>query len=281
MVKLDALERPRVSLPPVVEMIRRADLPIVCSGTDALEVKLCGYVAEKVFRNEESYKNEVDVLARLLRANDNRAHPNIVVLLWAEAATLTVGLRQCAGGDLMHRLMRDDGTVCAEKVARGLLRAVAHCHGASVVHRDLKPENVLLGASDDAVLCDFARSVVASEPLSLPFNGTYAFAAPEALQGRCMFANDLWSMGMVLFCLCERVMPWDDTVTAEQHLHAAHLNPEFDEEAWRATAVTRWLRPVVPALLDIDPSRRPSARGLLGDALAALDGAEQSTDTAG
>ena len=74
------------------------------------------------------------------------------------------------------------------------------------MHRDIKPENILIGPTGHLALADFGCS-----ELWIPDNddlavvGTNGYIAPEVIAGShggADYANDIWSMGMVLYEMC-------------------------------------------------------------------------------
>ena len=147
----------------------------------------------------------------------------------------------------------------------GLASAVAHCHCAGLVHRDIKPENVLLDCDFTPVLCDFSRALFAPEPIFARFAGTYAYGAPEAKRGRCCTANDVWSLGIVFFCIVEMLFPFDSDdedvqLAFPRRSPAAKL--EFASARWRGL-FEQALRTELTQCLCVTPEQRITAHGVL------------------
>ena len=233
---------------------RSACVVDVRNGSDAFAVRLQGDIAKKIFLQSEAFYDELRILQQV------PFHPNIVRLIWADENSLTIGLERAVNGDLMCCLLAER-KVFERPLCQSLLKAVMHCHRCYLVHSDLKPENILLNQLGEAVVCDFARSVFAPKPINRPFRGTKAYAAPEALKGWCAISNDLWSLGVVLFCIFERAMPFDDNVLQDPNNAALDYNAEFDERLWLSSPA-RGLRTRVQHLLSHDPSIRPAAASL-------------------
>jgi serine/threonine-protein kinase len=87
-------------------------------------------------------------------------------------------------------------------VARELLGALAHVHGAGLLHRDIKPGNILLDAEARTHLTDFGIAR-ASDATSITQTGvvlgTMRYLAPEVAHGDpASEASDLYSAGVVL-----------------------------------------------------------------------------------
>ena len=155
-------------------------------------------------------------------------------------------------------------------VAFSLLGALEACHVVDIVHRDVKPENVLVRDSPRRiVLCDFGRSIVLRESqdvarveeLQIPFTGTYSYAAPEALEGRCRTSNDCWAAGVVIYAALERQMPFDET--SDEERKRLPRSPDMEKtRPWPS-----WGDPVLRGLFQ----RRPQNRWTATQARAALE----------
>jgi eukaryotic-like serine/threonine-protein kinase len=113
----------------------------------------------------------------------------------------------------------------ALRIARHVLRGLAHAHRAGIVHRDVKPGNVVLterdGDPDFAKILDFgiakleghAETVEGGEKLTQAgiACGTPSYMAPEQVVGDSADArSDVYAVGIMLFELIAGRPPFDD-----------------------------------------------------------------------
>ncbi|HTS99375.1 MAG TPA: serine/threonine-protein kinase [Streptosporangiaceae bacterium] len=172
----------------------------------------------------------------------------------------------------LDRAIAEDGPLRphqAALVGAHLLSALACAHEAGVLHRDVKPGNVLLGPDDRTVLTDFGIATFAGDPALTQAGmvfGTPGFTAPERLRGEgATPASDLWSLGATLYTAVEGRGPFERPGGS-----AAIMAGVAGEPAPRAPSAGP-LAPVIDALLQADPARRPDAATtarLLADAAA-------------
>ncbi|KAF8756595.1 Pkinase protein [Rhizoctonia solani] len=122
----------------------------------------------------------------------------------------------CAGGELFDYLVEKGGRleeVEARRIVGELCLALDYVHREGAVHRDLKLENVLLDERCTVKLGDFGftREYEKSKLLDT-FCGTTGYAAPEMLAGKRYTGSevDIWSLGIIMYCLLVGTLPFDD-----------------------------------------------------------------------
>lgn len=234
-----------------------------------------------IAKSAKSALKELTVLTML------PSHDHVVKIESAQVnvvdGMLYLVLELCTGGELFDKIAEVGGLPEPEAKASfvQIVAALVHCHGAGVYHRDLKPENILLDKHDRVKVADFGlASTREREPSSLAHLqhtavGSLSYAAPELhlaadgdARGYDPEKADIWSLGVVLYCMLTARLPFE----------VAHAL--LDE---RFAAVTREgisvmcpdsLSPCAISLLGLllnpEPRARPSARELLSHAW--LDG---------
>ena len=150
---------------------------------------------------------------------------------------------------------------------RQLVEGVEAVHAAGKLHRDLKPSNVLVTPEGRVVILDFGvatdlpRGADAEQREEGSMVGTATYMAPEqAFDGSPSAASDWYSVGVMLYEALVGEPPFAGT--ALQVIHAKN-----DADARAPSALVRGvpddLDALCLAMLDRQPSRRPSGREIL------------------
>jgi eukaryotic-like serine/threonine-protein kinase len=211
------------------------------------------------------------------------SHPNLVRVFdfAVDGGRPFLVMEHVPGGTLAERLDNGRGVGDCVGLARALLDALAHIHGAGIVHRDLKPANVLVGADDRPRITDFgiAHSLGAGRLTRAGHViGTARFLAPEVRAGAPSSpASDLYGLGVLLReCtrgagpaplerLVARLVAEDPTerpASAEAALGELDCDPDTapipvdPRRMRRFTRTSAPVRPGTPHVAPADPPRR-------------------------
>jgi serine/threonine protein kinase/tetratricopeptide (TPR) repeat protein len=204
------------------------------------------------------------------------SHPNLIRL--GELVVLPTGLafytmELVAGEDLVRWVRRGTpaGTIPnlhrLVHAMRQLAAGVAHLHRASRVHRDLKPSNVLVTAEGRVVILDFGLVIELREhdariTATGQLVGTPAYMAPEqGTRSATGPAIDLYAFGVTLFECLTGCMPFIGS--AIRVLVSKQHSPAPDPREL-AEGIPDWLAQLCRALLDLEPSSRPTAEQIVG-----------------
>uniref|UniRef100_A0A0N5CG47 calcium/calmodulin-dependent protein kinase n=1 Tax=Strongyloides papillosus TaxID=174720 RepID=A0A0N5CG47_STREA len=171
--------------------------------------------------------NPLQLVQREIAILKKLSHPNIVKLVEAlddpEDKFIYIIFELVEKGSIIEiptdkPLSEED----AWKYFRDTLSGLEYLHYQKIVHRDIKPSNLLLSETGQVKIADFGVSCE-FEGIDAFLTGTAgapAFMAPEALtedashfySGR---AQDIWSLGITLFCFVFGKVPfWDDYIIA-------------------------------------------------------------------
>lgn len=194
-------------------------------------------------------------------------HPAIVPLLAVEDDGSDVVIVMPALRRSLAEKVKASGPVsisAAWRMGRPLIDALAWAHRRGVIHRDIKPSNVLLDDHDNPYLADFgvawSRHMTGNLTRTGTIIGTVAYIAPEQVRGeRAGPASDVFSLGATLLFSLTGQGPYaggDGAATAVQ----AAAGEVLPLPEWLPESMARPLA----AMVDPQPSRRPSAAGLLG-----------------
>jgi serine/threonine protein kinase len=105
---------------------------------------------------------------------------------------------------------------------RKLALAMNEAHSRGVIHRDLKPSNVLLRPNLEPVIMDFGLARRADDKRSEGLThqgdviGTIDYMSPEQVEGDNAVvgpASDIYALGVILFELLTRRVPFEGTTT--------------------------------------------------------------------
>jgi serine/threonine protein kinase len=166
----------------------------------------------------EDYRREFQVMKSV------PSHNNVIRLLdcFEDEHTMVIVMEYGRNGDLFELLSQYATTSSLlneefiREVFRGVLSGITHLHEAGVCHLDVSLENIVLDEDWTPKLCDFglARFVKPSEVCKGTRPGKQKYMALEILQGHRYngLKADLYSLGVVLYCLCYGFHPYSSIV---------------------------------------------------------------------
>ena len=170
-------------------------------------------------------------------------------------------LPYCPNGSLDKKIGQ-----CSEdeiwKILKQVASGLACLHQCGIVHQDIKPGNVLLDANNNSVITDFGISLKAQSTLRKSMreqanSGTMAYMAPERFSSEPhpIPANDVWSLGAMLFELVEGDVPFGEFGGGKQQ--AGAKVPEIK------ALISDDLKRIIYKMLSPNPSDRPTAEQLI------------------
>ncbi|MFO0599268.1 MAG: serine/threonine-protein kinase [Myxococcaceae bacterium] len=231
-------------------------------------------------------------------------HPKVVRVFAYDAQTDCYVMEHLKGQTLWSLMQRRLHPITALRIAKDVAEALDAVHAQGLVHRDVKPDNVMVqeGGKDSKLwikLLDFGVAKVAGKVLTGPAAGTVEYASPEMFDPSvpALTANDVYALGVMLFEMCARRLPFDGpdpTAICKLHLHAPVPSLLETRRAWEQDAEAERqarlkgngsvavdeppidvldeegerlfadIEPLVRAMMDKDPARRPEATTIIG-----------------
>lgn len=175
-------------------------------------------VAIKVLNKSEIRSKNLTVkVKREIEILSSFHHPNIVRLydVIESSTSILIVMEFLPGGELYNlieqcKLTEDQAKVYFLQVLDGL----EYIHKQGFAHRDIKPENLLIDQNGKLKIGDFGLSnYLRSGEFLKTQCGSPNYAAPELISGAkyCGSEVDVWSLGVVLYALMARELPFDHT----------------------------------------------------------------------
>lgn len=225
------------------------------------------------------------VVLRQLAAESTSLRYNEVL---EDALYVYVVMELMVGGDLLGVLTHSRtafSTPDALRVVRDVFTSLAALHDRGIAHRDIKLENVMFADAERTIvkLIDFGlchRRRPGGDLLARQPCGTAAYSPPQIVM-RVPYVpeeGDSWSVGVVLYALLSRRLPFGSACPADGG-HAMEAlgrrivdsSPTLHGGVWEHVPFA--VKDLLTALLSKNGSDRPSAREaieMIDDILASL-----------
>ena len=232
-----------------------------CEVHRAFDTDLHRHVALKLLHAEgRATRAAHDRILQEARRLARVRHRNVVQVFGAEQHLERVGLwMELVEGESLDQIVRTRGAFGPREAAgigQDVCAALAAVHAAGLLHRDVKAQNVVRESGGRIVLMDFGtgeeRTAAGG---SARLVGTPLYLAPEILDGQpASIASDLYSVGVLLFCLVTGEFPTPSATMAQ--LREAHRAGQLRR--------LRDVRPDLPSafisVVDRALARAPEAR---------------------
>ncbi|KAI9226067.1 MAG: kinase-like domain-containing protein [Piptocephalis tieghemiana] len=170
-------------------------------------------------------------------------HPN-VVRLWEvlddpDQDSLFMVFDLCENGSIIDIRLSGRTEPLPEELCRKyfsqLILGIEYLHESGVIHRDIKPENLLLSRDNTLKIVDFGVSSMftSGNDQIKSSAGSPAFMSPELINGDRPYisgrACDIWSMGVVLYCMCFGCLPFTGDTILDVYTAIREATPEIPE----------------------------------------------------
>ncbi len=256
----------------------------------AWDARLQREVAVKLLHDDYTMPGMRERFLQEARAASALNHPNICTVfdIGEEDRNPYLVMELLEGETVKDRIER--GALPSEEIVRYAMEiadALAAAHSKGIVHRDIKPANIFLVAMPNgkrqAKVLDFglakigveARNQRESQSRGLTLAGstvgTLSYMSPEQARGELLdIRSDLFSLGIVLYEMATRQVPFRGSTSALMFVQLFNHNPEPIRN-WNES-IPRALEKVIFRLLEKNQKKRFQTAKELQEALAKAAG---------
>ncbi len=248
---------------------------------EALDERRALKILPRIEQNDPGHRQRLFREAEGTRRID---HPNIVHICGVapKDAAVPYFVMELLRGETMREYLERAGPMAptaALELIREAAAGLAAAHGQNIYHRDVKPDNLFLCGTGDKVtglkVIDFGLAKGNSGPsedTELPVGGngpevmgTAEYMAPEQVVADPADArSDIYSLGVVMFRLITRELPFD---SASAHDLLAHqLASNSPPPSWLIEQLDEGIDTLILTAVRKHPENRyPSMQALLDD----------------
>ncbi len=215
----------------------------------AIDNKLDRFVTFKVLREE--FINDEEFIKRFkieARAAGSLSHPNIVnVYDVGNDGDIYYIVMEYIDGYTLKELINKNAPFENDEiigVSIQIAKALQNAHQNNIVHRDIKPENIMITNKGVVKVTDFGIARAASSTtitVDSTMGSVHYFSPEQARGGFVDVKSDIYSLGIVMFEMATKTLPFDgdSTVTvALKHVNdilpdIQAINPKITESISR------------------------------------------------
>ena len=218
-------------------------------------------------KEQENSVNEVRILASV-------NHPNVIgykEAFWDDSgSTLNIVMEYADDGDLHTKIerMEKEGGLFSEDLVWSysiqMIEGLKALHDKKIMHRDLKSANIfLVKDKHQCKIGDMNVSKVIKEKVLRTQTGTPYYASPEVWNDNpYSYKSDLWSIGCVIYELCELKPPFHGKDLDELYENVCkgkpkRINKIYSDELWQ----------MILMLLQVDVEKRVDCNKFLNSDL--------------
>ena len=218
-------------------------------------------------KEQENSVNEVRILASV-------NHPNVIgykEAFWDDSgSTLNIVMEYADDGDLHTKIekMEKEGGLFSEDLIWSysiqMIEGLKALHDKKIMHRDLKSANIfLVKDKHQCKIGDMNVSKVIKEKVLRTQTGTPYYASPEVWNDNpYSYKSDLWSIGCVIYELCELKPPFHGKDLDELYENVCkgkpkRINKIYTDDLWN----------MILMLLQVDVDKRVDCNKFLNSEL--------------
>jgi serine/threonine protein kinase len=158
-------------------------------------------------------------------------HPNIGVVQEIDETPdgqVFIAMTYYEGHSLKARIAAGLSFAEVADIGRQIAQGLDYAHSHAVIHRDIKPENIIITTEGIAKIIDFGLAKLPDMTATLEgvVKGTPSYMSPEQAAGRDIdLRSDIWSLGVILYEMLARVLPFHGESQRAQLYAIFHEEP--------------------------------------------------------
>lgn len=232
----------------------------------ASHLKLTRSVAVKVLHQnltsypqfKERFINEANILAKL-------SHPAIINIYdFIESDGQYFIITEFIEGETLADLISNNELNSVELILnlfRQILNGISYAHNNGIVHRDLKPSNIMVQYDNTVKILDFGIAKLSDSSKSLTKTGTKMgslyYMSPEQVLGKEVdFRTDIYSLGILLFEMLTKKMPYETNTDSDYELMDSILKQDIPDLNLHISGIDQFLNLIIQKATCKNPGDR-------------------------
>lgn len=216
-------------------------------------------ILKSKYSTDKIFYNEISILQSFI-------HPNIIKLygFFTTSDSYNLISQLCTNGTLKTEVKKY-GCFNVPKfsfVFRQILEAIAFSHSKKIAHCDLKPENILFDEYGRVQIADWGQATAIDDDNGVITKdcGTLSYSSPKCIKKQQFnaYKNDLYSIGVCMYFSVYGQDPWTEKVPIFKKQQIINNNYRI-----LPSSVDKEVTNIIYQLLNIDESKRPSAKEVL------------------
>jgi serine/threonine protein kinase/tetratricopeptide (TPR) repeat protein len=224
----------------------------------AKDTKLGRTVSLKLLSEEHVSESDKARLIREARAAAALRHPNICTVyeVGEDGGIAYISMAYAPGKSIKEMIA--DGPLEVDRIvdiAIQIAQGLHAAHSKDIIHRDIKCANIIVDDEGRVTILDFGLAILCCQADAGDEGGTVAYMSPEQTGGGTVDQRtDIWSLGVCLYEMLTRRMPFEAEYEASLIYQIVNQNPTPPAEL-RGDIPAAFAR-VVDRMLEKNPDRR-------------------------
>ena len=207
----------------------------------------------------KAIEDEVKVLSTL-------DHPNIVKLIEVfQDDDYIYIVMEYIKGQTLSEWVKNEKMFSESDVAHvmhQLVSTVNYCHSNCVAHRDIKLDNIIIDDNLKVTLIDFGLSKnFWKTKIMKSTTGSPLFMAPEVLQKKYSNKCDVWSIGVVMYVLLSKRLPFSGECPADILSQSKVWDLAFEKSFWKS--ISSEAKDLISNMIKFDDKERFTCEQIL------------------